>query len=257
VTKRYELVKSALRSRIETGAYRRGERIPSGTELMREFGVSVITVRRALRDLEMEGLIIGHQGLGVFVSNQPRINRSLNPPYIRSLGDEMRRAGVEPGLRELSSALIVPENSVLAALLLPADTVVHKHERVVLADNRPVGLDITYMPRALGDKLRPDMGHDFLMPILDRHEISYAAVRYRLEACSLTEREASALESPVGSPLLSIRYSPVDAADRPLFLGHMMTRAEWFSWEFRVEHAGATPGGSPGVAAREEEHQPA
>ena len=31
---------------------------------MREFGVSVITVRRALRDLEMEGLIIGHQGLG-------------------------------------------------------------------------------------------------------------------------------------------------------------------------------------------------
>ncbi len=239
MSKRYEQVKSTLRSRIETGDYKRGEKIPSNAELIREFGVSSITIRRALRDLEVEGVLYGHQGLGVFVSNRPRINRSLNPPYITSLGDQMRRAGVEPGIRELSFSLLVPETDVLAALKLPPDSLVFKHERVILADNRPIGLDVTFLPRALGEKLRSDMGHEFLMPILAKHQIAYAAVRYRLEACSLTPRDAAALESSVGSPLLSIRYSPVDAEDRPIFLGHMVTRAEWFSFDFRVEHSGA------------------
>lgn len=237
--KRYESVKAALRARIENGAYQRGERIPSGNELVREFGVSVITVRRALRDLEMEGLLIGHQGLGVFVSNQPRINRSLNPPYIKSLGDQMRLAGVEPSIRELSYSLLVPDSVVLAALRLRTNSLVYRHERLVLADNQPIGLDITYLPRALGDRLRTDIAHEFLMPLLDKHQIQYSAVRYWLEACSLTERDAAALGSPVGSPLLSIRYSPVNAVDRPLFVGHMMTRAEWFSWEFCVDHPGS------------------
>jgi GntR family transcriptional regulator len=256
MSKRYESVKLALRARIAAGHY--GEKIPSGSELIREFGVSVITVRRALRDLEMEGLLMGHQGLGVFVSNRPRINRSLNPPFIKSLGDQMRLAGVEPGIRELSFSLVVPESAVLAALDLPPDTPVCKHERLLLADGRPIGLDITYLPRALGDRLRADMGHEFMMPLLEGHRIPYAAVRYRLEACSLTERDAPALESPVGSPLLSIRYSPVDASERPLFLGHMMTRAEWFSWEFQVEHPASAR--TPSKAApphQSQEHQPA
>ena len=85
------------------------------------------------------------------------------------------------------------------------------------------------------------------MPILAKHRIAHAAVRYRLEACSLAARDAAALESPVGSPLLSISYSPVDADDKPIFLGHMVTRAEWFSFEFRVEH--------PAAATRTEEFE--
>ncbi|HEY6579155.1 MAG TPA: GntR family transcriptional regulator, partial [Rhizomicrobium sp.] len=73
----YETVKSALRDRIVSGRYQPGQKIPSESELIREFGVSAITVRRAVRDLTIEGRLIGRQGLGVLVADRRRITRSL------------------------------------------------------------------------------------------------------------------------------------------------------------------------------------
>lgn len=243
-SKRYQDVKATLRARIESGLHAPGSKIPATSELIREFGVSSITIRRALRDLEAEGLLYGHQGLGVFVSNHPRINRSLNPPYMKSIGDQMQLVGIRPGIRELSSSLRVPDAAVLATLSLPAETLVYTHEKVVLADDRPIGYDVTYLPRAIGERLRSDLGCDFIMPILEKNKIAYRSVQYRIEACALAHREVAALGAAVGSPLLSIKYSPIDLDGEPILLGHMVTRAEWFSYDFRVEHPGQRSKGS-------------
>jgi GntR family transcriptional regulator len=238
MSKRYENVKSVIRARIRSGEYAPGSRIPTSNRLISEFKVSSITVRRALRDLEIEGLLSGQQGVGVFVSNRARINRPMNPPFIKSLGDHMLLAGVEPGLRELSFTLLVPDAEVLEVLKLPEESVVYRHEKVVLADNRPIGLDVTFLPRAVGEVLRQDLGSDFVMPSLERNRIAYSTIWYRLEACSLTEQQEATLESPIGTPMLSIKYAPIDIDGQPVLLGHMVTRAEWFSFDFCVDHPG-------------------
>lgn len=64
----YEGIKSDLRSRIDSGALPEGARVPSEHELARQLGVSRNQTRQALRELELEGLIIRKQGSGSYVS---------------------------------------------------------------------------------------------------------------------------------------------------------------------------------------------
>lgn len=51
-----------LRERITSGRLRPGDRMPSETDLTNEYGVNRSTVRRAVRELEDEGLIDVHHG---------------------------------------------------------------------------------------------------------------------------------------------------------------------------------------------------
>jgi GntR family transcriptional regulator, arabinose operon transcriptional repressor len=57
-----------MRSRIESGNYQPGDRIPSEALLIEEFGVSRPTVARALQDLERRGLVTRRRGAGTYVS---------------------------------------------------------------------------------------------------------------------------------------------------------------------------------------------
>lgn len=59
-----------MRSRIESGEYQPGDRIPAEVLLIREFGVSRPTVARALQDLERRGLVKRRRGAGTYVSQQ-------------------------------------------------------------------------------------------------------------------------------------------------------------------------------------------
>jgi DNA-binding GntR family transcriptional regulator len=240
MTTLYETIKTSIRERIVNGLYKPGQKIPSESELVRQFGVSAITVRRALRDLTIEGRLVGRQGLGVFVADRPRILRSLNPDFKTSLGDEIRRAGFAPGLRELSLSLAAADPSILDALGVSAAEVVYRHEKVILADATPICFDVTFMPRDLGEALRPDLGADFLLPLLAKHSIAYAYVDYRIEAASAMQQAASVLEVPVGAPLLSVWYYPVSPDNRRLLVGHMLACAEWYSFDLRVPALSST-----------------
>ena len=59
----------ALRERIARGEYVSGAKLPPESRLTQEFGVSRITVMRALRDLQNDGFIWRKQGAGSFVRN--------------------------------------------------------------------------------------------------------------------------------------------------------------------------------------------
>ena len=72
----YQTVTDELRSRIVDRNYPPGLRLPSVEELASEFGVSTITIRRAIRDLSLEGLVTGRQGLGNFIVDKQRIVRA-------------------------------------------------------------------------------------------------------------------------------------------------------------------------------------
>lgn len=60
-------VLDSLRSKIVSGHWAVGARIPSHTELAQEYNVAPLTVRHALSVLEQEGLISRQQGRGTFV----------------------------------------------------------------------------------------------------------------------------------------------------------------------------------------------
>jgi GntR family histidine utilization transcriptional repressor len=84
---RYLRVKQHVVERIAAGALKVGERVPSEHELVREFGLSRMTVNRALRELVAEGVITRVAGVGSFVADA---RAHAHPLEVRNIADEIR-----------------------------------------------------------------------------------------------------------------------------------------------------------------------
>ena len=85
----YARVKKHLKEGLAAGRWTPGELMPSETELVAEFGVSRMTVNRALRELQAEGLVDRSQGVGTFAAQLNRLSSTLT---IRDLHEEIGRA---------------------------------------------------------------------------------------------------------------------------------------------------------------------
>src|ERR1700722_7151459 len=89
---RYERVKEHIRTRILSGEWRPGDRIPSEVTLVRELGVSRMTINRALRELAEQGVLTRFSGVGTFVAEEKPQSTLL---MIAHIGDEIRARGHE------------------------------------------------------------------------------------------------------------------------------------------------------------------
>lgn len=86
----FQRIKDYLLGEIAAGRWKSGDMIPSEQALARQFGVSRMTVNRAVRELSAEQLLTRRQGAGTFVAQQ-KIRATLLE--IRSIADEVRARG--------------------------------------------------------------------------------------------------------------------------------------------------------------------
>jgi len=97
-----------LRADIARGTYPPGFRLEPEVRLAQTFGVSVITVQRALKDLEKDGLIERHRGRGTFVKESPS---PFPTPNVQSALDLMFSDEFDPDSEVLSKTLVdTPEH---------------------------------------------------------------------------------------------------------------------------------------------------
>ena len=64
---KYQRIYRTLKASIASGEYKTGQRLPSESELVKTFGASRVTVNRALRELQLGGMIDRRAGSGSFV----------------------------------------------------------------------------------------------------------------------------------------------------------------------------------------------
>ena len=93
----YHQTAEILRSRIVQNVWRQGDRLPSENQLCDEFGVSSITMRRAVATLVAEGLLVRLQGKGTFVSSDHAIVQG--PPQLTSFTEDMQLRGWQSAAR--------------------------------------------------------------------------------------------------------------------------------------------------------------
>jgi DNA-binding GntR family transcriptional regulator len=104
----YGPIAEVLRTRIKTKVYPPGSRMPSEARLSAEFHVARTTLRRALAELQAEGLCKTITGLGRFVVNEDR-RRANRPQYLRIAQDlrtQIERDDLQPGDRLPSDATL-------------------------------------------------------------------------------------------------------------------------------------------------------
>ena len=71
---KYQRIYRTLKAAIASGEYKAGQRLPSESELVKTFGASRITVNRALRELQLGGIIERRAGSGSYVRAEPSLN---------------------------------------------------------------------------------------------------------------------------------------------------------------------------------------
>ena len=197
----YARVKAFLKEGLASGRWPPGALMPSEAELVAQFGVSRMTVTRALRELQAEGLVTRVQGLGTYAAHLLKVSSTLT---IRDLHEEITARGhrhhaeVHVAREEAASALV-------AAQLGLARGAPVFHTLIVHFEN---GLALQCEDRYVNPACAPDYLHTDFTQITPTHYLLQVAplweAQYSVEAGSPSTREARLLGIPAQEPCLII-----------------------------------------------------
>lgn len=230
----YTQIREILRSRILDGSYQPHQQMPSEAEMMAMFGVSRITVRQALSDLQAEGLIFRVHGKGSFVS-KPKAFQDLG--RLQGFGEAMRQMGYETFARVLSLKTVTPTPQVAEKLQLPKRAKVTELQRVRFLNREPISLDVTWVPTSIGQRLaREDLAARDVFVILENdYAIALGHAELQIGSTLADERLAVQLKVDEGSPLLVIERTTHTADGTPIDYEHLYYRGDAFQYKVRVD----------------------
>jgi GntR family histidine utilization transcriptional repressor len=197
----YARVKRHLKHGLATGRWPPGALMPSEAELVAEFGVSRMTVSRALRELQAEGLVARSQGVGTFAAPLHRVSSTLT---IRDLHEEIAARGhqhhatVHLQRAERASAALAAQLGVAAGARVFHTLIVH-HEN---------GVPLQCEDRYVNPACAPDyLGVDFTQTTPTRHLFEATALwraQYSIEAARPTAQEARLMSIADDEPCLIV-----------------------------------------------------
>jgi GntR family transcriptional regulator len=193
-----------LKAKISRDEWKPGEKIPSETELCASYRVSRTVVRQALREIELEGLILRRKGKGTFVA-EPKINESL-VQRLTGFYQDMLDQGRKPVTKVLQFE-VQPASPIVASFLeLEPEAPVFCLERLRFVDDQPVVLVTTYISYVLCPTLADyDLGQQSLYSVLEgEFGLMISHGRRTIEAVAANKREAQLLMVEEGDPLLSL-----------------------------------------------------
>lgn len=214
-----------LRGSLDDGTWQPGDRLPPERELARHYGVSLITVRRALSELAQQGRIERTRGRGTHVLH-PRIERDFSEAL--SFTAEMQRRGLDPETRLIAARSEAASESVAAALDLEAGSPTLYLERLRVAAGEPLLLEQVHLPAdRFPGLLASDLEHESLYDLLThRYGTRIVRAREALEPVLLRTREARLLDQAPRTPALRIEGTAYTADDRPIEFSRTFVRGD-------------------------------
>src|SRR5690349_18642744 len=188
----YLQLAGVLRSRIESGEWTAGQKIPSENELNRLYGVSRMTARQVLAQLVNEELLFRVQGKGTFVAHRKIGTRS--PAYM-GIREQLERMGYETTTKVLSSEVIPADVRVAEHLRISPGSLVYRLSRVRLVEDEPISLHTSFVPKALAQDLDADdlVNRQLCVVLENEHGLRMSRVNESLESTLPSADEAKLL----------------------------------------------------------------
>lgn len=236
---KYVLIADELRSRIGSGRYEIGVNLPSEAALAGEFGVSRMTVRQALQELEGDMLIVRSHGKGTVVVDQ-RYHRSTTG--LRGIFEDLTEAGHKPGAKVLGFTQEVPTAEVAAELQLACGELAFAMTRLRTVDGQPLGLHSTYLSaRHLPGLTGADLEDASLYGLLEgRFHLRLLESVQTLGARTTTEVESRLLKVAPNSAVVTVRRNTVLASGEPIEFMRGAYRSDLVSYVSTLRRGAAT-----------------
>lgn len=189
----YYQLKELVKSQIQQGILGPGDSVPSERELIEMYEISRPTVRQAINELVIEGLLIREKGRGTFVS-APKIKQWFLES-LTSFSDEMAQKGLTYSTKLLSIDTVVATTTLRDVFGSSHDNF-YRLERLRYVKGKPVVLVTTFLPVSLFKDLeKENLDMKSLYDIV-QHKYGYhlgGATRV-LEAINASEEDAQWLE---------------------------------------------------------------
>jgi GntR family transcriptional regulator len=205
--------------------------IPTELELMKRFGVSRITLRKAVDDLVVDGLLERHQGKGTFTS-APKLTHELNA--ITSWTEQLRALGYNPRTANRTCVEIAPPRRVAHALNLSASEKVVMLRRTRLVGDEPLSLMTNYIPSRLVPNIEQEAeSAESLYELLEqRYHLVPDRATDTVETRAATTEEADTLNIEPWSPILVMTRLSFLKDGSPLELAFAISRGD--RYQYRV-----------------------
>ena len=200
MTPLYVQLMDTVEKDIKSGRYKPGDKIMTESEMAKTYGVSLITVRKAIGSLMEKGLVV----------------RKLENKIVDADGKIAERLGIETG----SKVIFI--------------------SRLRFADSEPVVIEKNYFPLKYAFLLEAQFEDNSLFDYLkEKVGMQVTSSEKLIELCRATQEEAKLLEVRKGDYLMFVRSTAYDQENEPLYAGIQIINGDRFSlyvYETNGEH---------------------
>lgn len=203
----YQELARWLEQKVRSGEYPKGSRIPGDKQLAAELGVSVITVRAAMRTLRVQHLIERYPGKGTFVVE----SSDIRAVWGVGSADDLLAMGHHSSLKLLGKGYTRPPDSVAVKFGQPASKKVYWCQTLRNSDGEPFEFSDVYLAPVAGDAFAKIDLHAYLNKqrlvssvVQDVCGLTISEVRQTLGAELAQNRVAKMLKVPKGTPIMTI-----------------------------------------------------
>ena len=234
----YQQLFSTLRDEIAAGLYDLDGVLPSEKQLEERFGVSRITVRRAVEELERAGLAERAKGKATRLTER-------HPPMLADVDDEL--ANMLAAISDLETSLhhfrwLRAEREISAALAVPEDEKLLWIVRTRSREGRPVMHSVLWLPHWVGEGLsRADLTSGPIVDLVRARGIRLTGGEQRMRAAPCPKDIAPHLSLEAGDPIFFIRRLLRAEDGRPVMFNDASFRWDSFAYNMTLKPAGRSP----------------
>lgn len=197
------MVYLGLRERISSGGFGKAGGLPGEQALAAEYGVSRVTLRRALAALAADGLIDRRRGAGTFLADG-----GAPKPVVSDLTDVLAHLadmGRTTKVSLLDCAMVEPASSIAKALKLKPGALTQISRRMRLIDGEPFSFLVAHVPERLANTYSVDeLSREPLLSLLERASATVDRAEQEIGAELASPDIAAALGVEAGAPLLTM-----------------------------------------------------
>jgi GntR family transcriptional regulator len=211
---KYRAIVADLGARIRSGQYPPGSALPPQRALSVSYGVTLATLRQALRRLQDDGLLSQQPGRGTFVA-QDRATDQLDP--LRGWAEDLRTQGQPVSTEIVGRARRRPPGWVAGVLGTGADEWALRLERTRLVAGRPAVHQVSWVRQPAAGLLAEDgPGTGSLYAALAGAGVLVHQTTETLRPGLLDEPAAGLLREAAGTPVFVCDRTTYDPDGRPV-----------------------------------------
>ncbi|MGL5042029.1 MAG: GntR family transcriptional regulator [Culicoidibacterales bacterium] len=193
----YLQIKEQLRAELTSGKYELGSYIPTENALEITYGVSKITIRKAIQDLEDEGYLVKKKGKGTIVVQNHYFNKLAKT---KSYSRKLEELGIKLAKKNAKCEVLDAENISEIATIMSGK--VNCVKRLIYADGRILTYLESYIPFSEELKIDFSLADWSLYQTLSDLGVTVERSEdfFSVELASL--ETASILQIAIGTPIL-------------------------------------------------------